>query len=281
MQHFGVNLKAFLSRVYPIRTRQLTSEAKGGAQMLYLKKLRMIIFVAAIFVFLASPSFAASYTVLRNDSLFTVSQLFNTTINRIYSDSKLSSTNIYPGQVLQVPATTYTVKSGDTLYLIAQRYGADKYSLKRANNEWDSYLYIGQKLIIPTGRATSAAVVPYTSSEVDLLARLITAETTGQPYSAQVAVGDVVINRVKYSGFPNTISGVINQVINGYYQFSPVLNGTINQPATATAKSAAYDAIHGVNPVKGALFYFDDSATNTWLWSKPIVARIGRMVFTN
>lgn len=248
--------------------------------MLNFKKLRVLIFTALILVFCTSYSFAASYTVTSGDTLFKISQLFNTTVDQLYSDNHLRSSMIYPGQALTVPAENYTVSSGDTLYLISKKYGISLYNLRKANNIWYNTLYVGQKLIIPTSNSTFKAAGNYTQSERDLLARLITAEATGQPYDAQVAVGAVVLNRVESSSFPNTIHTVIYQVVDGYYQFTPVKNGWINKPATETAKKAAYDALKGVDPTKGAIFYFDDSATNTWLWSKPIAARIGRMVYT-
>jgi spore germination cell wall hydrolase CwlJ-like protein len=113
------------------------------------------------------------------------------------------------------------------------------------------------------------------------LARLITAETTGQPYEAMVAVGGVVVNRVQSPDWPSSITAVINHVTGGYYQFTPVKNGYINSPPSDIAVKAAWDALYGSDPSNGACFYFDDSSTNQWLWSKPITARIGSMVFVN
>ncbi|AJD25543.1 cell Wall Hydrolase family protein [Clostridium botulinum] len=118
---------------------------------------------------------------------------------------------------------------------------------------------------------TPKPTVNYTESDLDLLARLITVEAQSEPYSAQVAVASVVINRIKSSQFPNSISSVIYQKSDGYYQFTPVLNGWINKPAK--------EALYRSDPSKGALYYFDNTATNKWLWSKPITARIGNMVY--
>jgi len=129
-----------------------------------------------------------------------------------------------------------------------------------------------------TAKANSGTI-PYTQSDLDLLARLITAEADNQPYVAKVAVGAVVVNRVKDSRFPNTISGVIYDKSYGYYQFTPVMNGMINKPASQEALRAAYDALNGVDPTNGALYFFDNTATNKWLWSKPIALRSGIMVF--
>lgn len=232
-------------------------------------------------VIFANSVFAADYKVAANDSLYIIGKLFGTSAAAIKSDNGLTSDVIYPGQVLSVRALTYTVKTGDTLYLISQRYGVTLYSLRKANNKWDNNLYPGQKLLIPGSSAAEAGspVIPFTQSDFDLLARLITAEADGEPYEAKVGVGAVVVNRVISKEFPNTISSVIYQVINGFYQFTPVENGYINNPASADAKKAAYAALYGSDPSKGSLFYFDDSATNKWLWSKPIRAYIGRMVF--
>ncbi len=247
--------------------------------MLHSKKLRIIVSAVLTSVLFTSYTFAAGYRVTWGDTLYEISQLFNTSVTRLYADNGLNSSMIYPGQVLEVPAVTYTVSKGDTLYLISKKYGISLHSLRKANNKWDHYLYIGQKLIVPVSKTSSNKVISYTPYELDLLARLIKAEAEGQPYDAQVAVGAVVINRVKSSSFPNNINDVVHQVINGYYQFTPVKNGWIKNPATETAKQAANDALEGKDPSNGALFYFDDSATNTWLWSKPILARIGRMVY--
>lgn len=226
---------------------------------------------------------AAVYTVQSGDSLYKIGNLYRTTSSAIMRDNNLSSEAIYPGQVLKVPGDTYTVKSGDTLSQIANRNGILLYSLRRANNKWDDLIYPGQKFYLPgivqTVSVSAPAVIPYTASDLDLLARLIRAEAESQPYNAKVAVGAVVVNRVQSSEWPNTIRDVIYHKSGGYYQFTPVVNGTINKAATDIDRKAAYDALHGVDPTNGAMFYFDDSSTNQWLWSKTLAARIDRMVF--
>lgn len=121
--------------------------------------------------------------------------------------------------------------------------------------------------------------VAYTNSDFDLLARLITAEGDGEPFNAKVAVGSVIVNRIKSHIFASTIRGVIYQRMYGYYQFTPVLNGWINKPATDESKKAAYLALNGKDMSRGALYYFDNSTKNTWLWSKQIKTQIGKLVF--
>ena len=82
------------------------------------------------------------------------------------------------------------------------------------------------------------------SSDTNLLARLVYAESRGEPYTGQVAVASVVLNRVKNSSFPNTIAGVIYQT----GAFSVVSDGQINLSPNETAKKAAQDAINGWDP---------------------------------
>ena len=114
------------------------------------------------------------------------------------------------------------------------------------------------------------------SSNVNLLARLIYGEARGEPYTGQVAVGAVVMNRVKSSSFPNTISGVIYQ--SG--AFDAVRDGQINLTPDSTAKKAAQDALNGWDPTYGAIYYFNPStATNKWIWSRPMTVTIGRHRF--
>lgn len=114
------------------------------------------------------------------------------------------------------------------------------------------------------------------SSNVNLLARLIYGEARGESYTGQVAVGAVVLNRVKSSKFPNTISGVIYQ--SG--AFDAVSDGQINMTPDSTAKKAAQDAMNGWDPSYGAIYYFNPStATNKWIWSRPMTVTIGKHRF--
>lgn len=114
------------------------------------------------------------------------------------------------------------------------------------------------------------------SSNVNLLARLIYGEARGESYTGQVAVGAVVLNRVKSSKFPNTMSGVIYQA----GAFDAVSDGQINLTPNSTAKKAAQDAINGWDPSYGAIYYFNPStATNKWIWSRPMTVTIGKHRF--
>lgn len=114
------------------------------------------------------------------------------------------------------------------------------------------------------------------SSNVNLLARLIYGEARGETYSGQVAVGAVVLNRVRSSSFPNTISGVIYQ--SG--AFDVVSDGQINMAPNQTAINAARDALNGWDPSYGAIYYFNpNTATSKWIWSRPHTVTIGNHRF--
>ena len=116
------------------------------------------------------------------------------------------------------------------------------------------------------------------SSDVQLLARAINGEARGEPYEGQVAIGAVILNRVKDSRFPNTIAGVIYQ--SG--AFTAVADGQINQATEdeATVMKAARDAMNGWDPTGGAVYYFNPAtATNKWIWSRPLIKTIGKHRF--
>lgn len=124
--------------------------------------------------------------------------------------------------------------------------------------------------------STSSTSSSSNSSDVNLLAKLIYGEARGEPYTGQVAVGAVVMNRVRSSSFPNTIAGVIYQ--SG--AFDVVRDGQINLTPDSNAKKAAQDAMNGWDPSYGAIYYFNPStATNAWIWSRPMTVTIGRHRF--
>ena len=124
--------------------------------------------------------------------------------------------------------------------------------------------------------SSSSGSTSSNSSDVNLLARAIYGEARGEPYVGQVAVGAVILNRVKSSKFPNTIAGVIYQ--SG--AFDAVSDGQINLTPDSTAKKAAQDALNGWDPSYGAIYYFNpNTATNKWIWSRPMTVTIGKHRF--
>ena len=107
---------------------------------------------------------------------------------------------------------------------------------------------------------------------VELLARVISAEARGEPYSGQVAVGAVILNRVEHPSFPNTVAGVVYQP----GAFTCMVDGQIDQPVADSAYRAARDALNGADPSGGAIYYFNPStATSAWIWSRPLIKTIG------
>ena len=129
---------------------------------------------------------------------------------------------------------------------------------------------------ISTSSGTATGSSTYSSSDTNLLARLIYAEARGETYTGKVAVGAVVLNRVKSAAFPNTISGVIYQP----YAFTCVSDGQINLSPDASALSAAKDAMNGWDPSYGSLYYYNPAvATSKWIYSRKTVVTIGKHVF--
>ena len=128
---------------------------------------------------------------------------------------------------------------------------------------------------ITSSSSTSSSTSSY-NSNLNLLARVIYGESRGEPYTGQVAVGAVVMNRIKSSSFPNTLSGVVYQ--SG--AFDAVKDGQVNLTPNSTAIKAAQDAMNGWDPTGGCVYYFNPStATNKWIWSRPLVKTIGKHRF--
>lgn len=116
------------------------------------------------------------------------------------------------------------------------------------------------------------------TSDIQLLARAINGEARGESYEGQVAVGAVILNRVKHNSFPNTIAGVIYEP----GAFTAVSDGQINHPIdeSSTVYKAARDAMNGWDPTNGCIYYFNpNTATNSWIWSRTIVKTIGKHHF--
>lgn len=142
---------------------------------------------------------------------------------------------------------------------------------------------VGTKTLAALGMSTSgssssssSSASGYSDADVALLARLIHAEARGESYTGQVAVGAVVLNRVKSSSFPNTIAGVVYQP----YAFTCVNDGQINLSPDATSKKAAVAAMNGWDPSYGALYYYNPAvATSQWIFSRKTTVVIGDHVF--
>jgi len=165
----------------------------------------------------------------------------------------------------------YTVQAGDSLYKIGQKFGVPYQLLQKINRLQGTLIYPGQKLKIP----------PTISSEdMDLLARLVSAEAIGEPYAGKVAVATVVLNRLDHPDFPNTIKEVIYQIDGGHYAFTPVANGRINRPADGESKKAVKEALAFRGQGNGSLYFYNPkTAKSKWILSREVTVRIGNHVF--
>ncbi len=138
---------------------------------------------------------------------------------------------------------------------------------------------VGAKTLKALGMSltsSSGATSSYSEADLQLLARLIYGEARGESYVGQVAVGAVVMNRIRSSSFPNTMSGVIYQ----RYAFTAVDDGQINLSPNATARKAAQDAMNGWDPTYGAIYYYNPkTATSSWIFSRKTTVVIGNHVF--
>lgn len=130
--------------------------------------------------------------------------------------------------------------------------------------------------VLQGSTSSSSAGSSYTSSDLYLLAKCIYAEARGESYTGQVAVGAVILNRVRSSSFPNTISGVIYQK----GAFTAVSDGQINLEPDSTAMNAASDALNGWDPTYGCIYYYNPAvATSSWIFGRKTVTTIGKHVF--
>ena len=130
---------------------------------------------------------------------------------------------------------------------------------------------LGMENSVSTGGAAAGQ-----ADSLALLARVISAEARGEPYSGQVAVGAVILNRVEHPSFPNTIAGVVYQP----GAFTCMVDGQIDQPVASSALRAAQEALNGSDPSGGAIYYFNPStATSAWIWSRPLIKVIGKHQF--
>lgn len=136
------------------------------------------------------------------------------------------------------------------------------------------------------GNKPSAKKPNYTSGskgisrdeDITLMAKAITGEARGEPYKGQVAVGAVILNRIKSPSFPNTIAGVIYQP----GAFTAVTDGQINLSPAESCLKAARDSLNGWDPTYGCLYYWNPAtATSKWIWSRKVTVKIGKHWFGN
>lgn len=170
-----------------------------------------------------------------------------------------------------VSAESYTVKPGDTLWEISNAFGVSLLGIQAANNHEGSLIYPNQTLTIPKSLS---------SSEKDLMARLVHAEAKGEPYEGKVAVATVILNRVNHQEFPNTVKEVIYEQVNGHYAFTPIKNGAINNAADAESIRAVNEALAFSGQGTGSLYFYNpNTAQSDWIFSRQVTVTIGNHRF--
>lgn len=174
-------------------------------------------------------------------------------------------TEVVEVQLLRQPACNLLsgVSTSTTVESANQELPLDKEEIKTGNQ-------------MPVSRGIASNRVATDAEDVELLARAIYAEARGEPFLGQVAVGAVIINRVKHKGFPSTVRGVIYQP----GALCTVKDGQINLKPGETARRAALLALSGVDPTDGSLYFYNPVyATAKWTKKKPVTAEIGNHVF--
>jgi N-acetylmuramoyl-L-alanine amidase len=194
------------------------------------------------------------HTVMKDESLFFIGRALETTAEELIRLNKLTNDVISPGQVLIVPK---------------QKYTQDTIAIDNTNNI---------SITLGSNEATQ-------SNDKDLywLAKIIHTEARGEPFLGQVAVGAVVLNRVKSSGFPNNVYDVVFDKYDIYFQFEPVQNGEIHRlEPNENSYAAARRALAGEDPTNGSMFFHNPTISKSaWMAAKPVIVRIGKHEFMN
>lgn len=239
-----------------------------------------------------SPNVSANnnqrYIVQPGDTIFLIARKYGVNYVELQRVNNLSSPEIYPGQSLIIPTapaaantggyTTYKVQPGDSLYLIARKFGVTVGEIQSINGLQGSYIEAGQNLKIPAARTAQTVSRGSTFSwrELQLMASVVNGEARGEPFIGQVAVAAVILNRLRHANFPKTIAGVIYQP----GAFTAVADGQIHAPLVSSCMRAVNAAIEGWDPTNGALYYWNPAtATNKWVWTRQIITKIGNHVF--
>lgn len=221
----------------------------------------------AIFVIILVSSIFISYNVFfRNDEVLALSKYGSRGEEVRTIQTKLKRWGYYKGNVDGI----YGSQTLEAVKYFQRKNGLKVDGIAGTNTLRAMGIYNS------SGNSSSNSSSSTNSSDLNLLSRLVYGEARGEPYTGQVAVAAVVLNRVEHSSFPNTIAGVIYQ--SG--AFDVVSDGQINLTPNDTAIKAAQDALNGWDPSNGAIYYFNpNTATNKWIWSRPMTVTIGKHRF--
>lgn len=230
-----------------------------------MSKKRFSFFLRNLVVILAVIS-ALNFTVINNphESVQTLSKLGSRGEEVRRVQQKLKSLGYYKGSVDGI----YGVQTKNAVIAFQKNCGITADGI--AGPKTLKYLGLG------SSSSSSSSGGKYSSNDITLLAKLIAAEARGESYTGQVAVGAVVLNRVKHSSFPDTVSGVIYQK----GAFSAVNDNNWSAAPNETSRKAAQDCINGWDPSGGAIYYYNPKKTsNSFMLSRPVIKTIGNHVF--
>lgn len=187
---------------------------------------------------------------------------------------------LFAGAASASGGVTHTVKSGEYLWLLGAKYGVSVQSIIDANQLWNNpdMVYPGQKIWIPKAgeeqQQVSRGQARPSWADIELMARVVMAESRGEPYKGQVGVAAVILNRLKDSRFPKTISGVIYEP----WAFEPVQNGSLwSDYPSQQHFDAVKEAINGYDPTYGAVFFA--TYWSPFIWEHQKTTQIGNHVF--
>ena len=114
--------------------------------------------------------------------------------------------------------------------------------------------------------------------EVKMMAHVVHGEARGEIFEGQVAVAAVMLNRVRASEFPNSVERVVFQ----RNAFTAVNDRQYWLAPNASAYRAVKEAVNGRDPSRGATYYYNPSGvTDTWIFSRSVIKRIGKHTFAN
>lgn len=225
---------------------------KSNRKRLRILQIGVLVLIAALLVV---------FSRMRQDSAAqALSQLGSTGTEVRQIQTRLKSWGYYAGTV-------------DGIYGAATRSAVISFQKK---NGLTADGVAGSATLRAIGISTGGGYGSYSQSDYQLLARVISAEARGEPFTGQVAVGAVILNRVSSPLFPNTIAGVVYQ----QGAFTCLTDGQFNEAVADSAYRAAQNAINGWDPTNGAIYYYNPkTAISTWIRSRPVLLTIGKHVF--
>lgn len=230
--------------------------------MTRVKRFFDVLLVCMVIAGLFGVGYAAYDACIREDYVYATSRFGSTGDEVISIQRKLKSLGFYNGSV-------------DGVYGTATKNAVTSFQ-KSVGLTGDGICGSATLLYLGLGGSSSSNGTSYSNSDVELLAKVISAEARGESYEGQVAVGAVILNRVAHPSFPDSLSGVIYQKD----AFSCVNDSNWYQPTSSTSKRAAQDALNGWDPTGGAIYYFNASKTNdAFMHSRPVIKVIGNHKF--